>query len=252
MFAKDFIKKFIKLKHRYLIKHYYCRVRYRGNLRKIASFWGTDKEGSHFYAQHYEKYFSHLKNKPITLLEIGIGGYSNPFAGGESLRMWETFFPKATIVGIDIYEKSFPRSSRIKTYCGSQIDKDFLLQVINEVGPPDIIIDDGSHLNKHVIETFNILFPYLSVNGFYCIEDLQTSYWTFVNGIQWDGARELNADHTSISFLKNLVDGLNYEEFQIENYVPTYFDQNIIGIHFFHNLAIIEKGPNCEGSNILK
>ena len=49
--------------------------------------------------------------------------------------------------------------------------------VVDEMGGLDIVIDDGSHINQHVIESFQILFPHLSRRGFYWIEDLHTSYW---------------------------------------------------------------------------
>lgn len=65
------------------------------------------------------------------------------------------------------------------------------------------------------------------------------------------GSSDLNAAQTSMNFLKRLADGLNYEEFTVDEYVPTYFDRNIISIHFYHNLAFIYKGDNNEGSNML-
>lgn len=43
--------------------------------------------------------------------------------------------------------------------------------------PYDIIIDDGSHMVRHVIASFEALFPYLRRGGLYIIEDLHTSYW---------------------------------------------------------------------------
>ena len=33
-----------------------------------------------------------------------------------------------------------------------------------------IIIDDGSHISKHIISSFNYLYPYLNDNGFYIVE----------------------------------------------------------------------------------
>jgi demethylmacrocin O-methyltransferase len=48
--------------------------------------------------------------------------------------------------------------------------------------------------------------------------------------------------------VKQLVDGLNYEEFLLEGYEPTYTDRNVKAIHAWHNLVVIEKGQNEEGS----
>jgi demethylmacrocin O-methyltransferase len=54
-----------------------------------------------------------------------------------------------------------------------------------------------------------------------------------------------------VNFLKSLIDGLNHEEFTLEGYKPSYFDRRIVAMHFYHNLAFIQKGRNDEGSNVL-
>lgn len=232
-------------------KHIVSRFLYRNDLRKLALAFMTDKEGSHFYAKHYQQHFYHLRNCKIKILEIGIGGYNCPKSGGNSLRMWAAYFSKAKIYGVDIYDKSCHNNKRIKTFMGSQIDEEFLGNIMSEIGGCDIIIDDGSHYNDHVIKTFGILFPLLNPDGIYVIEDLQTSYWDNVAGVNWGGSSDLNASYTSVNFLKKLIDGLNYKEFTNKDYKPTYFDKNIISIHFYHNLVFIYKGKNNEESNIL-
>lgn len=247
---KSLINKTLGKKRVRQFRGFLKRLKYGSNLEKLAVAFGTDKHGSHFYAQHYKAHFSKFRKKEIVLIEIGVGGYSNPLAGGESLRMWKAFFPNATIYGIDIYDKSYSDEPRIKTFQGSQIDFEFLANVIAETGPPDIIIDDGSHINDHVIKTFHFMFPKLKENGVYVIEDLQTSYWTNVGGQEWGGSEDLNAKGTSVNFLKSLIDCLNYEEFMDNNYKPNYYDRNIKSLHFYHNLAFIYKGKNEEGSNI--
>ena len=233
------------------MRHLLYTLLYRGNLAKLAVAFGTDKEGIHFYSQHYQKHFSPLRKKRLTILEIGIGGYDKPTWGGQSLRMWKAYFPNSRIYGIDIEDKSFHNEHRIKTFKGSQVDEAFLQKVIDEIGAPDIIIDDGSHYNEHVIATFNYLFPLLSENGIYSIEDLQTSYWTEIDAENWGGSTDLAAPHTSMNFLKSRIDGLNYQEFMDKSYQANYFDKNIIAMHFYHNLAFIYKGINNEGSNII-
>jgi len=232
-------------------KHIVYSLLYRNNLRNLAMAFRTDKEGPHFYARHYQHHFHQLRRSKINLLEIGIGGYKDPKAGGNSLRMWKAYFANGNIFGIDIHDKAYHDEKRIKTFKGSQIDEEFLRNVVAEIGGIDIVIDDGSHYNDHVIKTFKILFPLLSPIGIYVIEDLQTSYWDEVAGDKWGGSSDLKAAHTSMNFLKSLVDGLNYEEFTVDEYTPTYFDRNIISIHFYHNLSFIYKGDNNEGSNVL-
>ena len=73
------------------------------SLTKLAQIYNTDKWGAHFYTPHYQRHLSKFKYKKIKLLEIGIGGYDDPRKGGESLRMWNRYFPFGTIYGVDIY-----------------------------------------------------------------------------------------------------------------------------------------------------
>lgn len=233
------LKKLQSLKFRG-IQHYLYRLLFGSNLKALATIYGTDKWGYHRYAQHYETHFRQLRNKKLNILEIGIGGYDDPTAGGGSLRMWRTYFPKAHIFGIDICDKNCHDEKRIKTFQGSQIDDAFLESIVKEIGSIDIVIDDGSHLNEHIIHTFKFLFPRMSERGFYVIEDLQTSYWE-----EYGGSSE-NFDRKDIAmgFMKSLIDGLNYREYQIQDYLSDYFDRYIQSFHFYHNLAFIEKGIN--------
>ena len=231
-------------------KHFLYSLLYGSNLSKLAIAFGTDKEDGHHYARHYQRHFAALRHRKLNVLEIGIGGYQNPRSGGQSLKMWKAYFPRSRIFGIDIYDKSFHDEPRIKTFKGSQVDEAFLAKVAEEIGPLDIVIDDGSHLNEHVIATFKILFPQLGPQGIYVVENLQTSYWDNVEGQRWGGAKELTAPHTSMNFFKSLVDGLNYAEFTLDDYAPSYFDQHIVSMHFYHSLAFIHKGLNDEAGYV--
>ncbi|MFJ8856817.1 hypothetical protein ACIRD8_00105 [Streptomyces sp. NPDC102451] len=214
------------------------------DLCKLAKHFRTDKWGTHRYAQHYQRHLQHLKDDSINLLEIGVGGYSRAGQGGASLRMWKHFFPNARIYGMDIQDKSFVDEDRITTFIGDQSDPGSLVGVAAKVGTLDVIIDDGSHLSPHILTTFETLFPLLRDGGIYAVEDTQTSYWP-----EWQGSEDRDDPKTSMSMLKRLADGLNYEEFVDADYEPSYSDLNIVGMHFYHNLVIIEKGKNAEGTN---
>lgn len=159
------------------VQEFIFRALMGSDLKALAVAYGSDKWNSHWYAQHYETHFASRRLNKLNVLEIGIGGYDDPQGGGGSLRMWKTYFPKSNIYGIDIYDKSFHDQNRIKTFKGSQIDDVFLNQVLKEIKDIDIIIDDGSHMNEHILHSFEYLFPKLKNNGFYVIEDIQTSYW---------------------------------------------------------------------------
>lgn len=71
------------------------------------------------------------------------------------------------------------------------------------MGPFDMILDDGSHINRHVITSFNHLIDYVKSEGVYIIEDTCTAYWD-----EWEGGFRHPA--SSIEFAKNLVDDVNF------------------------------------------
>lgn len=210
------------------------------DLNGLANRFGTDKWGVlHWYTPHYDRHFRQFATQDIRLLEIGIGGFEDPRSGGGSLRMWREYFRRGMIYGLDFYRKEID-APRIKTIQGDQADPQFLSQMAEEIGPLDIIIDDGSHLNDNVITSFRVLFPHLRDGGVYVIEDLQTSYWRGWGGNPVD----LSTPGTSIGFLKTLIDGLNHQEFSRPE--PAATDHSITSLHFYHNMAFIVKGANDE------
>lgn len=218
------------------------------NLTVLAEIYGCDKWAGHFYTPHYQNHFKKFRFKAINFLEIGVGGYADPNAGGNSLRMWKKFFPFGKIYSMDIYDKTPQEESRIKIFRGSQVDLAFLNSVCNQVGQFDVIVDDGSHINEHVITSFEFLFPHLKEGGIYVIEDTQTSYWEHFGGT----SKDFNRKGTIYHYFKSLIDSLNNEEFMIPNYEKNYYDKHIISMHFYHNMIFIFKGNNCETSNFLE
>lgn len=228
-------------------RHWIARLRWGGDLPALAAYFGTDKWGQHFYARHYQTHFAPLRHRPLRLLEIGIGGENAPGEGGASLRMWKAYFPRARILGLDLYDKRAHDEDRITTVMGSQADAAFLEKLSDSAGPFDIVIDDGSHVNGHVLQSFRALFPRLSANGLYVIEDLQTSYWSAFGGAHPGDT----AAPTSMNLLKSLVDGLNHREYPAAAYEPSYLDRHVVAVHFYHNLAFVQKGVNDEPSNVI-
>ena len=246
---KEFLKKELLKPSRRKLLGFLDNLRAIGsgnNLSRLGKIYRTDKiGGGHSYTAHYELHFKKFKNKKINLLEIGVGGYSNPELGGNSLRMWKKYFPLGKIFSLDIHDKSSLQEKRIKIFRGSQIDQNVISNVVKEIGTIDLIIDDGSHLNDHVIKTFSLLFPKLNDGGIYVIEDTQTSYWENYGG----DSHNLSNPKTMMNFFKNLTDCLNHKEFIREEYEPTYYDKKIVSMHFYHNLIFIYKGNNDEESN---
>ena len=143
-------------------------------LSELAKKHKTDKYTHKYLGKNYLDFYSDWMSKKrfevTKFLEIGV-------RGGASLRMWKDFFPNASIYGIDIDPtcKSH-EEDRVKIFIGSQNNKEFLEQVMQEVGEVDMILDDGSHIVKHMIFSFNVLFNSVKKEGLYIIEDLRTTY----------------------------------------------------------------------------
>ena len=139
----------------------------------------TGTSGGHKWTQYFAVYrdvFGSLTSRPMRILEIGV-------LNGAGLRLWRRYFshPDTVVVGIDI-ESGCSRfdspKEGIRVRIGSQADPKFLQKLIEEFGPFDLIIDDGSHRSSHMIASFNCLFADgLKESGIYFVEDLHANYW---------------------------------------------------------------------------
>lgn len=216
-------------------------LRHGGDLVALADYYGTDKWNDHWYAEIYEEHFRRWRRRAVNLVEIGVGGFEHPTSGGASLRMWKAYFRRGQIHGIDIHDKSAIAERRIRVWQGSQADTAFMSSVFERIGGVDLVIDDGSHVNAHVIATFAHCFPLLADGGLYAIEDVQTSYWPDYGG----DPRRLNDAATVMGYFKALADGLNHAEFPAGTRVPGPFDACVRAVHFYHNLIVIEKGDGA-------
>jgi hypothetical protein len=217
----------------------------RWNLELLAVKHGTDK-WMHGYMPFYRRHFAPFRGRTFNLLEIGIGTVG-PRNGGDSLRMWRELFPRATIWGLDIQDKRSHAQERIKILQGNQNDPEFLRLIAAQIGRIDIIIDDGSHINEHVITSFTTLFPLLADGGIYVIEDMVTSYYPKFGG----NSRNLDDPGTMMNLVKRLCDHVNSA--LIPNQAPHPFD--LAGaVHVYQGMAFIEKvasKPRVEPSPFL-
>lgn len=205
------------------------------DLSLLAALYGTDKFGEHEYTPVYEELMRASRRKPVRLLEVGVGGYAGAL-GGESLRMWASYFRRGRITGIDLYDKTALSGGRVSVIQCSQVDAPKLTSLAKALGPFDFIIDDGSHLNAHQIETFGILWPHVKDGGLYIVEDVQTSYWPSYGG----GALGTPGYQKScMQWFKELVDSVNLPEFLQP--APGRLDAGIASIAFHHNLIVLKK-----------
>jgi cephalosporin hydroxylase len=184
------------------------------------------------YFPIYNKILSEFKDRTINVLEIGV-------LDGGSLELWHRYFgPNALIVGIDNHLQSNSMelifdSPMIQFRKGDQSDPDFLNKIINEFGEFDVIIDDGSHISQHVITSFELLYPYVTKNGMYIIEDTHTSYWESHGG-------GYQLPNTTIEFAKRLIDELNASHTKI--LAATAFTQETQSITFYDSMIVLKKG----------
>ena len=184
------------------------------------------------YFPVYEKILAEWKNKTINVLEIGV-------LDGGSLELWHRYFgPQATIIGIDNHAQPNSQGLVFDSPCinfrkGNQSDTNFLSSLVQEFGEFDIVIDDGSHISSDVIESFKFLYPYVSKNGLYIIEDTHTSYWNSHGG-------GLKLPNTTIEYAKDLIDELNAIHTKI---LPeSEFSNNTHSITFYDSMIVFQKG----------
>jgi hypothetical protein len=167
-------------------------------LDDIAKRWGTDKSSEyHNYCNKYQKYLPFTRSEKLTILEIGV-------LQGQSVQMWSKWFTNSEIIGIDISPncKDF-QTEKINIEIGDATDPLFMSQIIDKWPQFDLIIDDGSHMQSDMIQSFKLLFGSLKSGGVYIVEDTCCSYWSSYGG-------GLKSKNTSVEYFKDLVDHVNF------------------------------------------
>jgi hypothetical protein len=99
---------------------------------------------------------------------------------------------------------------------------------------PDIVLDDGSHMMSHINATFEALYPAMSRNSVYMVEDLHTAYWQEYEG----GLRRKNS---FIETCKDLIDELNADHSR-DALPATDFTRSTLSMHFYDSVVVFEKG----------
>jgi cephalosporin hydroxylase len=194
------------------------------DLTRLGRWYGTNKASDRqAFTPIYQQHLAHRRRDPLRILEIGIGGYGGGLqAGGASLRMWRTYFPRAHVVGVDLEPRDF-HEVRILTVTGDQTDIEFLKDLDGAHGPFDLIIDDGSHVGEHIITSFEELWPRLASGGTYIIEDTQTAY------LEEYGGGLPGTAGTSMELVKRLCDA------------PNDLDDSVASLHVYRWVVLIDK-----------
>lgn len=172
------------------------------SLTDIFNKYNTDKNSyAHNYTRQYEDLLKKYRNSEAKYLEIGV------FNGGSIKAMREALKNSKCILGIDInpsckqYEDI---ENNIFVEIGDATDHKFIDYIYSKYGSFDIVLDDGSHINKDCIKSFELLFPLLNNNGIYIIEDTTVYKYQSFNNNEYPNILE---------YCKKFIDFLNQTRF---------------------------------------
>jgi hypothetical protein len=228
----------------------------------IAS--GSDKYHRHHYENYYMRWFAPFRDvRKLKMLEIGADT-------GKSLLLWSNFFTDpALILGLayGIYARDIDENVRVHQEAGalrgSQIvqviegdqSEEETMETLRNMGPYQIIIDDGSHIPDHMAFSLFSLWNSVAPGGLYIVEDLECNYWQ-------DGASMYGYTLRGTGFgaspkasvvekIKQLIDtlvknqiGATKEELSI---MPG--DETICSIEFGKNVLVVKKCSDVELAN---
>ena len=149
------------------------------------------------YFDIYERHLARFRGTSPVMVEIGV-------KTGGSLGMWREYLgPGSRVVGIDIDPScKAHEADGIDVVIGSQDDPAVIDAVLAAHPRIDIVLDDGSHMMRHMIATFRLLYQRLQPDGVYIVEDTHTCYWE-----KYDGG--LRREGSFIEFAKERIDDIN-------------------------------------------
>ncbi len=189
-----------------------------------AKYFST-KHDSYFkvYDQSVAKIQSQASEVP-TIVEIGI-------LHGGSLFMWRDLFgPRARIIGVDLNPEAVKwKEHGFEIYIGNQSDPRFWRKFFKEVGPIDLLIDDGGHTNRQQIVTAVYALQNMNPGGIVIIEDTDTSF-----------SREFGnpSKFSFLNFSKNFVDSLYKSNQDLMRNEKS--ESNLESVTFFDSMVVFE------------
>lgn len=184
---------------------------------------------SHYF-EIYDRHLAQFRNRPVKVLEIGV------YHGG-SLQLLRRFLgPQAAVVGIDIDARCAGYAEPgIRIEIGDQSNPAFWAAFFEKNGPFDLILDDGSHLNPHMIITFNSAWPFLNDGGILMFEDCHTSYWAECQG-------GLRAKGSFIEFAKDRIDDLNaFWSHDAASLSPGRLTHELGSVSYYDSIVVFQK-----------
>uniref|UniRef100_A0A6C0HNS3 Methyltransferase domain-containing protein n=1 Tax=viral metagenome TaxID=1070528 RepID=A0A6C0HNS3_9ZZZZ len=203
-------------------EHYWIKEKQNySELCVLGKKYNVDKSpffGRHTFTPEYHNLLKDKKYDINKVLEIGIGNIplmygltNNNYRPGPSLRMWREYFPNANIIGCDILEDVLFNEERISTFQTDQSNEISLNKLISNIGDVDLIIDDGSHIQEHMVTSFKNLWKIIKPNGLYIIEDIHISFLERM--IKLNDELKL-FDSQCIKYYKGIFESDNFVVFQ--------------------------------------
>lgn len=207
--------------------------------------YGTDKSSLfHDYLNFYEKFVEAVHDEPIVLLEIGV-------LRGQSVQMWQEYFPQGRIIGADIdTNASKYADDRITIVIVDQSKVVDLIKLGREFGPFDIVVDDGSHCWDHQTTTLQCLFPYVKPGGLYILEDIHTSFGE--QGYPFKGSASISA----FQYLSRLVEYTVADEFldidgEDDAFIRSYAS-HVESVTFYRHTAVVRRRRSQNASTAMR
>jgi hypothetical protein len=202
-------------------------------------FWSNDGPVVHkwlHYLPIYDRYLTKYRGTDVKMLEIGV------YKGG-SLHLWREYLgPKATIYGIDINPDCAALNGIDgQVRIGSQADAAFLAGVVREMGGVDIVLDDGSHIGRHIRASLDALFPLLAKDGLYMIEDVHTAY-----SRRHDGRF---SRHNFMRLVGRMMDDMHHWYHAGGQRIAATAD-HLLGLHVYDSLVVLEKGDKAPPAHV--
>lgn len=205
-----------------------------------ASPYASFKHSTYFNV--YDQLIGRFVGRPVVFVEVGV------FNGG-SLFMWREFLgPDARIIGIDQNPDAARwRDEGFEIFIGDQADPDFWKDVFAQVGPVDVVLDDGGHTYAQQIVTVEQALDVVRDGGLVIVEDTHTSYMAEFGG---------PSRHSFVEYATAMVDRINARFGGLKGRRETRvhaitFYESIVAFHVDRHLASAPSVPTMNAGHVV-
>lgn len=187
------------------------------------------------YFHAYDSLLSKYRGREITFVEIGV-------LNGGSLFMWREFFgPQARIVGVDLNPQAKKWEQHgFEILIGSQQDPEFLENLCEQVGPIDVLLDDGGHTYMQQIITAESLLDNITDGGVLIVEDTHTSYM------------EGFGDHKT-NFMRYVFQTVHRINSRFGQFSPAQQDKRVLSVQIFESIVafFVDRSKSEQPSSVI-